>query len=175
MKKANEAEQKGIFIHAIRSFFKMSQTKKNVENAYNEEKVTFENLMDTLFKKYSDDEGNAYVDSDSIEGTQIKVHKVQKSTVKWNVKKLKEVLGEEYSEKVVTRRYAINDFSLLVKLAKEHGIPWKEFKKCIEYEEVVKDAELDKLTERGLVDEEEIKKCVDEVKLNKPYYLLTEK
>lgn len=173
-KSKSEEEQRGILIKAVRSFYKMTQTKKNVENAFNEEKVNFENLMDVLYKRFSSEDGDVYVDGDnSLESTVIRVHKVQSSKVEWDSKKLRDVLGEEYSEKVITKKYTVNNFPLLIKLAKEHNIPWKEFKKCIEYEDVVKDSEIDKLVELGLVDEEEVKGCAN-VKLNKPYYRLTE-
>ena len=175
MKKTkNEEEQRGVLIKAVRSFFKITQTKKNVENAYNEQKMDFENIMDVLYKRFSDEDGDVYVDSDNgLNGTKIKVHKVQSSKVEWDSNKLKEVLGGEHSDKVLSKRYSINNFSLLIKLAKKYKIPWKEFKKCIDYEYVVNSDEIDKLVDLGLVDEEEIKKCAT-VKLNKPYYKLTE-
>lgn len=176
MKKSkDEEEQRGIFVRAVRSFFKITQTKKNVENAYNEQKIDFENIMDVLFKRFSDDKGDAYVNGDeNVNGTQIKVHKVQQTKIKWDIPKLKKVIGEENFKDVVSKKYYIENFPLLIKLAKEYKIPWKEFKKCISYEENIVDSAVDKLVDLGKADEEEVKKCAT-VELKKPYYLLTEK
>lgn len=175
MKKSkNDEEQKNILIRTVRSFYKMTQTKKNVENAYNEEKIDFENIMDVLYKRFADADGDVYVDgTDELNTSKIRVHKVQTSKVSWDTKRLRKILGEKDSEDVITKRFQIVNFPLLVKLAKKYGIPWKDFKQCIEYEEVVIDKALDKLIDLGIVDEEEVKECAT-VKLNKPYYKLTE-
>lgn len=173
-KQKDEEEQRGILTKSIRSFFKITQTKKNVENAFNEQKIDFENIMDVLYKRFSSKDGDVYVDSDdNVNSTIIKVHKVQSSKVEWDTQKLRKVVGEEYSDKVMYKKYYIEDFPLLIKLAKKYKIPWKDFKKCISYEEVVRDSEIDRLVDLGELDEEEIKKCAT-VKLNKPYYKLTE-
>lgn len=176
MKKSkDEEEQRGILTKAIRSFYKITQTKKNVENAFNEQKIDFENIMDVLYKRFSSEDGDVYVDSeDNVSDTKIRVHKVQSSKVEWDTKRLRKVIGEEYSDKVMYKKYYIEDFSLLIKLAKKYKIPWKDFKRCISYEEVVRDTEVDRLVDLGELNEEEVKKCAT-VKLNKPYYKLTEK
>lgn len=172
-KSKDEEEQRNILIRVVRSYFKITTTKKNVDNAFAEEKNDFENAMDVLYDRFSSEDGNVYVDNgDATNPTKIRVHKTQTSKVLWNIDKLKKLLGKD-SETVVTKKYEIVNFPLLIKLAKEYKIPWNKFKKCIEYEEVVNDAALDKLIDLGIVDGEESKKCAT-VKLNKPYYKLTE-
>lgn len=175
MKKSrNEEEQRNILIRAVRSFYKITQTKKNVENAFTAEKNDFENIMDVLYERFKDEDGNVYVDGgENMDGTKIKVHKTQTSKIEWNFDKLRKLLGKD-SEGVITKKLTVVNYPLLIKLAKEYKIPWKEFKKCIEYEETVNDNALDKLVDLGIVGEEDVKKCAT-IKLNKPYYRLTEK
>lgn len=174
-KAKDEQEQRNILIKAVRSFYKITQTKKNVENAFNEQKNEFENVMDVLYKRFADEDGDIYVDSsDELDSGKIKVHKVQISKITWDCKKLRRVLGEKDSEDIITKRYEVINFPLLIKLAKQYKIPWLEFKKCIDYEEVVNEKALDKLVDLGIADKDEVKECAT-VKLNKPYYKLTEK
>lgn len=173
-KKKNDEEQKNILIRTVRSFYKMTQTKKNVENAFNEQKNEFENIMDVLYERFMNEDGNVYVpSSDEINPASIKVHKTQTSKVTWDFDKLRKVLGKD-SDEIITKKFEVVNFPLLISLAKKYKIPWNEFKKCIEYEEVVNDNALDKFIDLGIVDKEEVMGCAN-VKLNKPYYRLTEK
>lgn len=175
MKKSkDEEEQKSILTKSVRQFFKMTETKKNVDNAYAEQKNEFENIMDVLYDRFSDKDGDVYVDSgDKLNSTKIKVHRVRTSKVVWNIDKLKKLLGKD-SENTITKKYEIVNFPLLIKLAKQYKIPWRLFKQCIEYEEVVNEHALDRLIDLGIVDGDEAKKCAT-AKFNKPYYKLTEK
>lgn len=167
-------KQKLTLIRMVREFFEVTQSKKSVELAFTESKNEFENAMDVLYEKYADEDGNVYVDksSDEVNGARIKVHKVQQTKVKWDIEKLTKVLGDKKDD-VMVNSYDVKDWNLLIKLAKEYHIPWKEFKKCIEITKVVKDDRLDKLIDLGQVDAEKVKNC-SEVSFNKPYYKLTE-
>lgn len=173
-KSKEEEEQRNFLIKAVRSFYKITQTKKNVENAFAEQKNDFENVMDVLYDRFSDNDGDVYVSSGNIneKETKIKVHRVQTSKVNWDFSKLRKLLGKD-SDGVITKKFEIVNFPLLVKLAKEYKIPWKEFKKCIDYEDTINDRALDKLIDLGIVDKDEVKECAT-IKFNKPYYKLTE-
>jgi hypothetical protein len=171
-KKKDDEEQKNILIRAVRSFYKITMTKKNIENAFVDQKNEFENIMDVLYKRFSNEDGNVYVEGGEVDNKVIKVHKVQTSKVEWNFDKLRKLLGKD-SEEVIVKKFEVVNFPLLIKLAKEYGIPWSKFKKCIEYEDMVNERALDKLIDLGIVDKDEVKDCAN-VKLNRPYYKLTE-
>lgn len=108
------------------------------------------NIMQKFFEKsgeknYANDYASVYVQT--------------KTTVDYDIPKLKNALDKELFNEIVERKPQITDWDGLLKLFKEKGIPKEEIKKYISVETAVSEKVVNKLYEEGELKLEDIEGC----------------
>ena len=73
--------------------------------------------------------------------------------------KLKESLDKELYNEIVSKQYSISDINGLIKLIKNAGISFKDFKKCINITESVSKEKIEHLYDVGDITKEDLEGC----------------
>lgn len=150
-------------------------TRDSVERNFQDAKFDFHTCMDRYFDVAANEDGKVEVEIEDIKNVKkIIVTKVTPSEVKWDFDKLKQLLSSKERKLVIQKHYQVINWKGLFDFLKESGVDFKEFLKYVDVTESVRDKQLDKLIELGIIDEEEIKEC-SSVRLKSSYYKLTEK
>lgn len=84
---------------------------------------------------------------------------VEKNTVIYYEDMLEKTLPRDKFDKVVSKRYNINNIKDFVKLLQAHGITKKQFKKYVDVEMEVDKKKIDKLVDLGEISMEELEGC----------------
>lgn len=103
----------------------------------------------------------------------LRVNKIRKKKIIWNVDKLKKKLDKKVFKKVVSKTYTISDMDGLIKYLKACGVDAKKFKKYITVTEEVQDEKINNLYEVGEITKEDIAGCYT-VECGEPYITLRE-
>lgn len=103
----------------------------------------------------------------------LRVNKIRKKKIIWNVDKLKKKLDKKVFKKVVSKTYTISDMDGLVKYLKACGVDAKKFRKYITVTEEVQDDKIDNLYEVGEITKEDTAGCYT-VECGEPYITLRE-
>lgn len=165
---------------SVRKLYELQQEKKAFDEYYrdvrNKEQLSISNFMFSNLEKGENtfditlDSGVTYYK----ENKKLKVTKVRTKKVTWILEKLKEKLPLKKQKHVITKMYTINDFKGLVEYLKTCGVEPKKFKKYIDVQEEVNEAELNRLYEVGKISRKEIDGCYT-VEMGEPYIKITEK
>lgn len=89
----------------------------------------------------------------------VKVNKIVRKTVVWDVDKLKKKLSSEVFTQVAEKQYTINDIDGLAKYLKSCGVSPKKFKKFIDVETKIDNARINHLSEIGDITSIDIQGC----------------
>ena len=149
------------------------------QEQFKEEQSNFE-IVKKQFYSFMEEYFDANDISDKIslplenlsESNLLVVTKVQKSVVDFDVQKLEEALGKEYSKNVIAKEYQITDFEGLVKYLKSCGVNPQIFKKFVKVNKTVDTKKLDNLEELGKITLEQLNGCYT-VKRQNPYFKVT--
>lgn len=159
----------------VKWYYGIKISRDTVERSFQEAKFDFNICMERYFDLIANEDGKVETEVEDIKNVRkIIITRVIPSTVEWNCKKLKELLGTKERKLVIQKHYNVIDWKGLFDLLKKSGIDFKEFLKYVEVTEIVNEKQLDKLVELGTLDEKEVKNC-SSVKLKNTYYKLTEK
>lgn len=159
----------------VKWYHDIKLSRDSAERTFNDAKLDFGRCMEMYFDDVANEDGKVEVDVEDIKNVRkIIVTRVTPSTVSWDIKKLKSLLSKKEQKMVIQKSYTVTNWRGLFDLLRESGVDFKEFLKYVEVSETVRDKQLDKLIELGMVDGMEVKEC-SSVKLKSSYYKLTEK
>lgn len=150
----------------VLQFYSMQQRKKQWDEQFDQVKQLFysymqeHNIDDALYK-------SEYHNEEVI----LKVKKVQRKTIVWNVTKLFKKLSKKKKvrDQVIEKKYFIMDFEGLVEYLKECNVDPKIFKSFLEVDMLVNENVLNNLHDLGEVSKSDISGCY-EVKKSNPYW-----
>lgn len=155
---------------AIWDYYNKTQKFKAVKTKFESIKAAFDDSMDMLF------DGRHYrsitVTSHSVadgEPKQIKVSKVERTSIKWDVDKLRKRFPKHIFKQMVKKEYRIVGMPQLVEYLKSCGVDPNVFKQFIVADETVDQDAIDRLGDLGVITSKQISGCYV-VECAKPYY-----
>lgn len=156
-------------------FYEAKKTADNVKKSFEETKYEFSVVMEEYFDRMAEDNKLSVECEGRYSGVKkVIITKVVPTKVLWDLKLLKKLLSKKERKLVIKKNYTINDWHGLFKFLKDSGVDYDEFIKFVSVTEEVREKELDKLVDLGMVDEEEVKACCS-IKLSRPQFRVTEK
>lgn len=164
-KKPNYTKEQ--FIHFVKEFYNEQKEFKERQERFNTIKQLFYNDADEMFNY----EGisKLVIDNDDLEGNELVVNKVQKTSVIFDIDALENNLSKEMCKDVIDKSYTINDINRLIIYLKSCGVDPKVFKSFINVTKTVDEKKLDKLADLGLISKEQLEGCYT-LKRQKPYF-----
>jgi len=164
---------------SVRKLYEAQKRKKKVDEYYNEvrkkEQLAISNYIFSMLQKGENsfditlDDGEDYY----ADHVKLKVTRVRKKSITWDIDKLKKKLDKKVIKKIITKKYTINDMSGLVEYLKECGVNPKKFKKFLTVDEELNEVELNRLYDLGEIDKEQVNGCY-KMEMSEPYIKLTE-
>lgn len=164
---------------SVRKIYEAQKRKKKVDEYYNEvrkkEQLIISNYIFTNLQKGENsfditlDDGEDYYTNH----VKLKVTRVRRKSILWDIDKLKKKLDKKVIKKIVTKKYTINDMNGLVEYLKECGVNPKKFKKFLTVDEELNEVELNRLYDLGEIDKEQVNGCY-KMEMGEPYIKLTE-
>ena len=164
---------------SVRKLYEAQKRKKKVDEYYNEvrkkEQLAISNYIFSMLQKGENsfditlDDGEDYY----ANHVKLKVTRVRKKSITWDIDKLKKKLDKKVIKKIITKKYTINDMSGLVEYLKECGVNPKKFKKFLTVDEELNEVELNRLYDLGEIDKEQVNGCY-KMEMSEPYIKLTE-
>lgn len=156
------------FTEAVLLLHEKTQRFKDVEARF---KWIKSECTETIGRYFNENgiEKSVTVDSDDVMSSVIKVSKVERSSVNFNADRVEKALEKELASKVINKRYEINDIHGMIAYLKTCGVDPKIFKSFLNVIKTVNVKELERLSELGEVDEEDLNGCYT-VTRSDPYY-----
>lgn len=164
---------------SVARLYRLQQEKKDFDKYYsevkNKEQLSVSNFMFSALPKGTEsfeielNEGTAFYEKP----VKVRVNKIRKKTILWNVEKLKKKLNKNYYSEVVDKTYTISNMPGLVKYLKRCGVDPVKFKSFIDVTELVNETKLNNLYELGEVSKADLEGCYD-VNMSEPYIRITE-
>lgn len=164
-KKPNYTKEQ--FIPFVKEFFNEQKEFKEKQERFNTIKQLFYNDAEELFNYEGIDK--LVVDNEDLEGNELVVNRVQKTSVIFDIDALENNLSKEMSKDVIDKSYTITDINRLVIYLKSCGVDPKVFKSFINVTKTVDEKKLDKLADLGLIRKEQLEGCYT-LKRKKPYF-----
>ena len=129
---------------------------KEVNERFNSMKVRMNKL---LFNRFGEDSNQLAIkpDENDLEAKSIKISRVDRIMVDFNIPKMKKQVNKKALKKVISKQYVVNDILGLVNYLKEIGADAEIVKSFIGTIETVDQKQLDKCYSLGEVSDEEIK------------------
>lgn len=168
-----------IIKDSVRKLYEAQKRKKKVDEYYNEvrkkEQLAISNYIFSMLQKGENsfditlDDGEDYYTNH----VKLKVTRVRKKSITWDIDKLKKKLDKKVIKKIVTKKYTINDMNGLIEYLKECGVNPKKFKKFLTVDEELNEIELNRLYDLGEISKEQINGCY-KMEMSEPYIKLTE-
>jgi len=155
------------------------QKKREFENAkavFEEHKAKFEKDMEKYYNLLMNEDGEVIINVKDVlyNIAKIKISKVSRVELIFNVAGIKSLLSKEDRKAVIRKTYSITDWPGLFNLLKSHGVDFKEFMKYASVTEYVIPEQLDRIVDLGKVKEDDVRKYIT-TKKSKPYYRLSDK
>lgn len=163
---SNRAEVVRDFYNKQREFF-------DIKKAFDQFKKSFEEEMELVFAESKTDSVSFSVGSDYKDELFV-VKKRCRTYIKWNFQKLAKNLGNKLFKQVVNKRYIVNDMLGLIEYLKSCNVDPNIFKKYIDVEYSLNEAELDNLELLGKVKAEQLEGCFN-LSFSKPWYSVEKK
>ena len=164
-KKPNYTKEQ--FIPFVKEFFNEQKEFKERQERFNTIKQLFYNDAGELFNYEGIDK--LVIDNEDLEGNELVVNKVQKTSVIFDVDALENNLSKEMCKHVIDKSYTITDVNRLIIYLKSCGVDPKVFKSFINVTKTVDEKKLDKLADLGLIKKEQLEGCYT-LKRKKPYF-----
>lgn len=154
-KKPNYTKEQ--FIPFAKEFFNEQKEFKERQERFNTIKQLFYNDAEELFNYEGIDK--LVIDNEDLEGNELVVNKVQKTSVIFDVDALENNLSKEMSKDVIDKSYTITDINRLIIYLKSCGVDPKVFKSFISVTKTVDEKKLDNLADLGLISQEQLEGC----------------
>lgn len=155
------------FIPFVKEFYNEQKKFKEKQERFNTIKQLFYNDAEELFNYEGIDK--LVVDNEDLEGNELVVNRVQKTSVIFDIDALENNLSKEMSKDVIDKSYTITDINRLIIYLKSCGVDPKVFKSFINVTKTVDEKKLDKLADLGLIRKEQLEGCYT-LKRKKPYF-----
>ena len=164
---------------SVRELYEAQRDKKDAENYYNavrkKEQIVISNYMFTNLPKGVEsfeitlDDGRKFYENH----VKLRVTRVRRTTVKWDVDKLRKALNKEQFKRATTKECTITNLDGLVKYLKSCGVDPKKFKKYISVNTQVNADALEQMYAVGELTQKDVKGCYT-TEMGEPYMRLTE-
>lgn len=164
-KKPNYTKEQ--FILFVKEFYNEQKEFKERQERFNTIKQLFYNDAEELFNYEGVDK--LVIDNEDLEGNELVVNKVQKTSIVFDIDVLENNLSKEMSKDVIDKSYTITDINRLIIYLKSCGVDPKVFKSFINVTKTVDEKKLDKLADLGLISQEQLEGCYT-LKRKKPYF-----
>lgn len=164
-KKPNYTKEQ--FIHFVKEFYNEQKEFKERQERFNIIKQLFYNDAEELFNY--EGVNKLVIDNEDLEGNELVINKVQKTSVIFDIDALENNLSKEMSKDVINKSYTITDINRLIVYLKTCGVDPKVFKSFINVTKTVDEKKLDKLADLGLIRKEQLEGCYT-LKCKKPYF-----
>lgn len=166
-KKPNYTKEQ--FIPFVKEFYNEQKEFKEKQERFNTIKQLFYNDAEELFNYEGIDK--LVVDNEDLEGNELVVNKVQKTSVIFDIDALENNLSKEMCKDVVDKSYTITDINRMIIYLKSCGVDPKVFKSFLNVTKTVDEKKLDKLADLGLISKEQLEGCYT-LKRKKPYFVV---
>lgn len=157
----------------VRNFYNKQREFSDIKKAFDQFKKSFEEEMELVFAESKTDSVSFSVGSDYKDELFV-VKKRCRTYIKWNFKKLAKNLGNKLFKQVVNKKYIVNDMLGLIEYLKSCNVDPNIFKKYIDVEYSLNEAELDNLESLGKVKAEQLEGCFN-LSFSKPWYSVEKK
>ena len=157
----------------VRNFYNKQREFSDTKKAFDQLKKSFEKEMELVFAKSETDSISFSVGSDYKDELFV-VKKRCRTYIKWNFQKLAINLGNKLFKQVVNKKYIVNDMLGLIEYLKSCNVDPNIFKKYIDVEYSLNEAELDNLELLGKVKAEQLEGCFN-LSFSKPWYSVEKK
>lgn len=157
----------------VRNFYDKQREFSDIKKAFDQLKKSFEKEMELVFAESKTDSISFSVGSD-YKDELFFVKKRCRTYIKWNFQKLAKNLGNKLFMQVVNKKYIVNDMLELIEYLKSCNVDPNIFKKYIDVEYSLNEAELDNLELLGKVKAEQLEGCFD-LSFSKPWYSIEKK
>lgn len=161
-------KNKESFSGDVLHFFTVSNIFNKTKENYEYDKKIFAKKADEYFEQTDIPVSYDIFDFGSFS---IKLNKVCRTTIKWNIAKLQKILPRKYAKDVIRKRYEIVNFNGLVEYLKSCRVNPAIFKKYICVAESIDEKALDNLFQLGKISRKEIDECC-EIDVSTSYYKL---
>lgn len=164
---------------SVRELYEAQREKKEAEEYYNtvrkKEQIVLSNYMFSNLPK-GEESFEVMLDSGKhfyANHTRLRVTRVRRTTVKWDVDKLRKALNKEQFKRATTKECTITNLDGLVKYLKSCGVDPKKFKKYISVNTQVNADVLEQMYAVGEISQKDVKGCYT-TEMGEPYMRLTE-
>lgn len=158
------------FTSAVQLLQEKTRKFKEVEERFKQLKVTCTQTINRYFEENGIKKSTTVNCGGSI-SNDIRVSKVERVSVSFDADKVEKALPRNIQEKVINKKYEINDLYGLVNYLKSCGVSPKLFKSFLDITKTVNVEELERLIELGEVNESDLDGCFSVTKFE-PYYKL---
>lgn len=157
----------------VRDFYNKQREFSDIKKAFDQFKKSFEEEMELIFAESKTDSVSFSIGSDYKDELFV-VKKRCRTYIKWNFQKLAKNLGNKLFKQVVNKKYIVNDMLGLIEYLKSCNVDPNIFKKYIDVEYSLNEAELDNLELLGKVKAEQLEGCFN-LSFSKPWYSVEKK
>ena len=164
-KKPNYTKEQ--FIPFVKEFYNEQKKFKEKQEKFNAIKQLFYNDAEELFNYEGIDK--LVVDNEDLEGNELVVNRVQKTSIVFDIDALENNLSKEMCKDVIDKSYTITDINRLIIYLKSCCVDPKVFKSFVNVTKTVDEKKLDKLADLGLIRKEQLEECYT-LKRKKPYF-----
>lgn len=169
-KKPNYTKEQ--FIPFVKEFYNEQKKFKEEQERFNTIKQLFYNDAEELFNYEGIDK--LVVNNEDLEGNELVVNRVQKTSVIFDIDALENNLSKEMCKDVIDKSYTITDINRLIIYLKSCGVDPKVFKSFINVTKTVDTKKVDKLADLGLISKKQLEGCYT-LKRQKPYFTVKAK
>jgi hypothetical protein len=155
MDKNTAAELQYLAAERVSSKDRLDAENKKLETYIGELDKKVSNILFTAGLKTIDVKTNRGINFISCPSI-IKITKVSRKKVIWNIPKMKEILDKDVCSELITKKVSIPDPDAFVKLMKKYNVNPKEFKKLLYVEESVNEQGLNQMYELGDISVKEV-------------------
>ena len=146
----NEVKQQAL------ELFELEKKYKVISKAYQEKKNKLSlAIRNFMFCTKGANDGFSFEQNNIL----LRVRKITPMTVVWDPDKLEERLSREGREKVIEKKYSIEDMPGLIKYLKSCGVSPKRFKSFVTVEKKVCVKALEQLEALGEISQNDLKGC----------------
>lgn len=164
-KKPKYSKEQSIL--SVKEYYGEQLRFKKEQERFNNIKQSFYCDMEELFDYEGIDK--LVVEANDLDGEDLVVNKVQKTSIDFDVDKLESRLDKKLSKEVIEKKYTITDFDRLVIYLRSCGVDPKVFKSFLSVTKTADTKKLDKLADLGYINKDDLADCY-EVTCDKPYF-----
>lgn len=162
----NEKEFKDYVL----TFFNKQRRYKKSEEDYKILRNTFYEMAEDYFVQNGlENQVVIYYDCYAESNEVIKVSRIRRTNVEFNIRKLEKTLDKEILKDIIEKEYIVNDMNGLISYLKECKVDPNIFKTFLTVNKKVNEKKLDNLYDLGKIKKEEIEDCY-KVEKSKPFF-----